>query len=161
MTKSIKLNNNTYLDCKGVDYKHTNLEKTLDNIISKNNSQDTNISQLTNNLAKITDIDITANETYLNYKIAGKKVYAKAIEGTTSSEVNTIVRFGSNLLFRNWYGVIYYPPENTFIPINYPNNDAVVSYAHIGSDSYIQLVINNGAFRNRNYLIVAEYVHDY
>ena len=32
MAKSIKLKNNTYIDSTGVDYKHTNLETTLDTI---------------------------------------------------------------------------------------------------------------------------------
>lgn len=46
MAKSIKLKDNTYIDSKGVDYKHTNLETTLDNIISKNDTQDNKINAL-------------------------------------------------------------------------------------------------------------------
>lgn len=38
--------NTNYIDCKGIVYKRSSLETTIDNIISKNNTQDTNISNL-------------------------------------------------------------------------------------------------------------------
>ena len=55
MSRSIKFNDDTYLDSKGVDYKHTNLETTLDNIIAKNNTQDTNITNVSNRVTTNTN----------------------------------------------------------------------------------------------------------
>lgn len=55
MTKSIKLQNNTYWDSKGIIYKGANLETTIDNI--KNNIP-TKISQLSNDSGYITSNDL-------------------------------------------------------------------------------------------------------
>ena len=66
MSRSIKFNDNTYLDSKGVDYKHTNLETTLDNIIAKNNTQDTNITNVSNRVTTNTN-NIATNRTDINY----------------------------------------------------------------------------------------------
>ena len=66
MSRSIKFNDDTYLDSKGVDYKHTNLETTLDNIIAKNNTQDTNITNVSNRVTTNTN-NIVTNRTDINY----------------------------------------------------------------------------------------------
>lgn len=50
MAKSIKLKNNTYIDSKGVSYKRTDLETTIDNI---KNSIPIKISQLSNDTGYI------------------------------------------------------------------------------------------------------------
>lgn len=46
MSKSFKFKNGVYLDTTGISYKRNNLQTILDNIISKNSTQDTNISNL-------------------------------------------------------------------------------------------------------------------
>lgn len=79
MSRSIKFNDNTYLDSKSVDYKHTNLETTLDNIIAKNNTQDTNITNVSNR--------VTTNRTDINYlnsvAIKSNLVSADTVKTTT------------------------------------------------------------------------------
>lgn len=73
MAKSIKLKDNVYIDSKGVDYKHTNLETTIDNIISTNNNQDTNISNLTN---KINTLEQLPYFEYCQGSTRGNKSYS-------------------------------------------------------------------------------------
>ena len=81
MSGSIKFKDNTYLDSKGVDYKHTNLETTLDNIIANNNTQDTNITNVSNRVTTNTN-NIETNRTDINY-LNSVAVKSKFVSGDT------------------------------------------------------------------------------
>lgn len=55
MYKSIKLKNDTFWDTVSGVHRRTNLQTVIDNILAKNTSQDTSITNINNNLSTLTE----------------------------------------------------------------------------------------------------------
>lgn len=106
MSKSIKLSNNMFIDSKGVDYKHTNLETTIDGINDKLNNVGV----------------YSSNEIEVGKWTDGKTIYRKVITGTTvrwtGTDSFTNISLSTSKLI-NAYGSINYNNIDFNVPSNH------------------------------------------
>lgn len=99
MYKSIKLKNDTFWDTVSGVHRRTNLQTVIDNILAKNTSQDTSITNINNNINTINDkLGSKLGFTAALYTVGTPKVYAGFINGEHSSmTIRTTVTNSHNL----------------------------------------------------------------
>lgn len=93
-----------------------------------------------------------------NGNLARREMFLSVYQGYLEADnQNTVISVPTKALMRNIYGLLWYKPDETFIPLTYPNPAAPV-YNYFSLKNHTVTICADSVFAGSEYILYFEYV---